>query len=83
MSNITAMWEAMRVQAVYRLATMRRARPDLGRAEASARVQLAAAILVMDEAADKPGRHNLQEQQQVNQCMEVYAQALADLLRGE
>ena len=71
------------VQAVSRLAFARKQHPDLIKSEAKARVQLAAAIIAMDEAADVPGRHNLQEQASVNVALQVYGQTLADLLRGE
>lgn len=75
--------EGHHMSAVVRLAFARDLHPELVRAEAAARVELAAAIMLMDEAADQPGRHNLQEQARVEECTRAYAQALADLLRGE
>ncbi|MBN9214730.1 MAG: hypothetical protein J0J04_07940 [Microbacterium sp.] len=69
--------------ALLRLAFARKTHRDLLHAEADARVNLAAAILAMDEAADQPGRHNLLEQQAVNDALTAYGQALANVLRGE
>ena len=68
--------------AVVRLAFARKQRPLLVRAEAGARVKLAAAIIAMDEA-DQPGRHNFVEQAAVNEALTAYGDALADLIRGE
>lgn len=75
--------DALRVQAISQLAFAREQYPDLGRAEASARLDLAAAIIAMDEAEDVPGRHNLQQQLNVNNALHAYGQAIADLIRGE
>jgi len=75
--------EARRVQATARLAFARETHPELYRASAAARLDLAAAIIAMDEAEDIPGRHNLQEQADVEQALRAYGQALADLIRGE
>lgn len=75
--------EMQRIDAVARLAFARGTHPELNRAEASARVDLAAAIMAMDEAADVPGRHNMQEQAEVERAIRAYADALADLVRGE
>lgn len=75
--------EERHMSAVVRLAFARDLHPELMRAEAAARVALAAAIMRMDEAADQPGRHNLQEQVRVEECTRAYAQALANLVRGE
>lgn len=79
--------EAGRVGATYRMATMRERHADLGRAEAQARTDLAAAIIAMDEADElarrDPSRHSMQEQARVELAKARYAQALADLLRGE
>lgn len=72
-----------RLTATLRLTFARQTHPDLARSEAEARLDLAAAILAMDEAEDQPGRHNLVEQQAVNDALRAYGQALADLLRGE
>lgn len=75
--------EARRVQATARLAFAREMHPDLYHETAAARLDLAAAIIAMDEAEDVPGRHNLQEQADVEQALRAYGQALADLIRGE
>lgn len=75
--------EARRVQAISRLAFAREQHPDLGRREASARLDLAAAIIAMDEVEDIPGRHNLQEQVAVEDALRAFGQAIADLIRGE
>lgn len=56
--------------------------PKLAEDEAKARVQLAAAILRMDDAEGLPGRHNLNEQAAVEVALQVYGQALAELIRG-
>lgn len=75
--------EAARVGATARLAFARQQHPELVRAEAQARLDLAAAIMAMDDAADLPGRHNFNEQVAVEQAKDHYAAALADLVRGE
>lgn len=75
--------EMQRIDAIARLAFTRGTHPELSRAEASARVDLAAAIMAMDEAADVPGRHNMQEQAAVEVAVRAYADALAALVRGE
>lgn len=76
--------EALRLQAVNRLAFARKQEPELHNASNEARLDLAAAIIAMDEAEDQvPGHHNLEEQAQVNAALQRYGQALADLLRGE
>lgn len=75
--------EMQRIDAIARLAFARGTHPELNRAEASARVDLAAAIMAMDEAADVPGRHNMQEQAAVETAIRAYANALAALVRGE
>lgn len=79
--------EAGRVGATYRMATMRERHAELGRAEAQARADLAAAIIAMDEACERaerePWMHSLREQAAVELAKTRYAQALADLLRGE
>ena len=75
--------EAYRVQATYRLAFARGTHPELHRAMADARLDLAAAIIQMDEAGDVPGRHNLQEQAAVEHALRAFGQAFADLIRGE
>ena len=77
--------EMERVGAVYRLASTRAQCPDLGHAEAAARLGLVAAIMALDEAeaADIPGRHTLFEQAAVEDAKSAYVQALANLVRGE
>lgn len=75
--------EAQRQNAVHRLALAHQSNPALYRAQARARVDLAAAILAMDDAAAVPGRHNLNEQLAVENALTAYGQALANLLRGE
>lgn len=75
--------EMARVGAVSRLAFARKQHPELVKAEAQARVNLAAAIMAMDEAADQPGRHNLFEQAAVETALQEFGRALADLVRGE
>lgn len=80
---MTKATESERISAIARLAFARQRHTDLSRAEAAARVELAAAIMVMDEAADVAGRHNLAEQAAVNVALTAYGQALADLIRGE
>lgn len=63
--------------------------PKLAEAERLARLNLAAAINEWDsverliDSGDLPGRHSLQEQAAVDQAALTYANALADLLRGE
>jgi len=88
--NIT---EEQHVNAVYRLGTMRERHRDLGRAEARAKVELAAAIIAWDNkreiceaaqaAGENPRPHDLQEQATVEAALQTYGQVLADLLRGE
>ena len=75
------MAEIHEVQAVSRLAFARKQYPDLVRAEADARVELARSILEMDEAGETGPA--IGEQAQVEIAIRGYAEALADLLRGE
>lgn len=78
--------EAARANATMRLAFARIAAKDLGRAEAQARLDLAATIIALDEAealADENQTHTLHEQLAVETAKNDYAQALADLLRRE
>lgn len=75
--------EMARIGAVSRLAFARKQHPELVKAEAQARVNLAAAIMAMDEAADQEGRHNLFEQAAVETALQEFGRALADLVRGE
>lgn len=76
-------------QAVVRLAFVRQKYPELVRAEAAARLRLAAAIIALDEVEDRhqdrshPGLYSLAEQAEVEAAKEQYVCALADLLRGE
>ena len=79
--------EAQRVAAVHRLGISKAFHPELRRAEAQARVQLAAAVMAMDEVEDRIAAgekiHSLYEQAAVERAKDAYAQALADLVRGE
>lgn len=69
--------------AAFRLTFTSEFHPELRDAEAQARIALAAAIIKMDAAEGIPGRHNLDEQVAVERATQAYAQALADLVRGE
>lgn len=80
---VTQEQEAARVGATFRLAFAAKQHPELKRAEAEARLDLAAAIMAMDEADGDPMRHSLQEQAEVEAATDTYADALANLLRGE
>lgn len=81
---VAAGTESMRVGAIYRLAFARKQHPELGRALAEAQLDVAAAIMAMDEAEDQvPVHHNLHEQVAVEAALKGYGQALADLIRGE
>lgn len=71
------------VDVTYRLTRHRSAFPELARAEAAARQQLASEIMAMDAAEDIPGRHNLHEQAAVEVALRTYGDALADLVLGE
>lgn len=73
----------VRLTATMRLAVARQDHPELKTAESEARLNLAAAIITLDEVQDTPGRHNLAEQAAVERAKDAYAQALANLLRGE
>lgn len=75
--------ELGRVNATYRLSVMSQRHPQLQRAAAEARLDFVAAVISMDDADGVPGRHNLQEQADVEQKLRAYGQALADLVRGE
>ena len=75
--------EMSRIGAMSRLAFARKQSPELVRAEAQARVDLAAAIMAMDEAEGIPGRHNFIEQANVEIASRKLLFALADLIRGE
>jgi len=71
----------------YVLAVRKTQYPQLVRAEAQARLHLAAAIQAMDEVEDlaEAGHkvHSLTEQAEVERAKDAYAQALADLVRGQ
>ncbi|MFK0244526.1 hypothetical protein ACIQUM_07495 [Amycolatopsis azurea] len=79
--------EVARVGACAALAFSRRTRPVLRRAEAAARVDLAAAIIAMDAADDRIAAgenvHSMNEQAAVEEALRAYAQALANLVRGQ
>lgn len=80
--------EAARVGATFRLAFAGKQHPELRQAEAAARLDLAAAIMAWDEAEDSDEvragrRHTLHEQNDVALAKSAYAQALANLIRGE
>lgn len=74
---------AEEVATAFTLAVMTGDHPELRRAEARARLRLAAAIKTMDAAQSVPGRHDLHEQAAVEQASRAYTQALADLVRGD
>ncbi|WP_247040255.1 hypothetical protein [Arthrobacter rhizosphaerae] len=75
--------DARPVNATFTLTMRGRHRPELRRAEAQARLRFAAAIHSMYAAEDVPGHHNLNEQAAVELAKDAYAQALADLIRGD
>lgn len=74
--------EAAVIAATARLTFARRQHPGLKAAEARARLALAAAVMAMDEAFDS-GSAAIAEQFAVEEAKDEYAQALADLIRGE
>ena len=73
--------EARLIGATARLAFTRRQHPDLKTAEAQARLRLAAAVMAMDEAFESGPA--IAEQLAVEEAKNEYAQALADLVRGQ
>lgn len=73
----------MNVQAVYRLAVMRERFPDLHQAEATARHDLAGAIMDWDEVQEQDPASSIPQGVKVEQALAAYGQALANLLRGE
>lgn len=75
--------ELGRVNATYRLSILSQRHPQLQRAAARARLDFVAAVIATGDADGVPGRHNLQEQADVEQKLRVYGQALADMVRGE
>lgn len=75
------------IVAVARLASARQVRPELAEREAEARVELAAAIMTMDEIRDEAVDEGFSPllmlaEGEVETLKNTYAQALADLLRG-
>lgn len=74
--------EAARVGATFTLAMHKKLYPDLNRALAEARLDLAAAIQALDRAVDK-GEPGIAEDIIVSHTTTAHAQALADLLRGQ
>lgn len=79
--------EIARIGAVHVLAMNRQSYPQLVRAEAQARLDMAVAVIAMDEidvrVATGEKIHNLQEQASVEMASHAYLQALANLVRGE
>ena len=75
------MAEVHAVQAVSRLAFARKQYPALKDKEAAARVELARSILEVYEAVETGPA--IGEQAQVEIAIRGYAEALADLIRGE
>lgn len=70
--------------ATFTLSMHRKRFPELVKAEAQSRLLLAAAIQRLDAAYDAdPDDPALFEQVAVTEASQAYAQALADLLRGE
>lgn len=77
---------AAQIGAVFCLATQSKLKPALRRAEAQARLALAAAIIGFDQKLEACGddlRQTLHEQAAIEEAKTAYAQALADLVRGE
>lgn len=75
-----------RIRAALVLATARELYPELVRAQAQARLDLAAAVLAYDRAHaehDGDDRYTLAEQAAIEQASAGYVRALADLVRGE
>lgn len=79
--------EMDRAGATFLLGLRRISHKDLLRAEAQARLDFAAAIIAMDEVDDRIAAgekiHSLNEQAAVERAKDAYAQALANLVRGE
>ena len=79
--------EANRLNAAHRLGRMKIGYPALTKALASAHLNLAAAIIAMDEIDERieagEPLHSMNEQVAVNNALNAYGQALADLLRGD
>lgn len=68
-------------QAISRLAFARQQHSDLKKVESEARVELARSILEMDKAIERGPA--IFEQACVESAIRGYAEALADLVRGE
>ena len=81
-----ALLEAPRIGALARLGFVRQQHPALRRAEAAARLDLAAALIALDTVEDRIAAgemiHSANEQVAVEQKARAYTRALADLLRG-
>lgn len=75
--------DADRVNAAMRLTMTAERAPGLRRTFANARLDFVAAVMKMDAAEGVPGRHNLQEQANVETALRAMGQALADYARGE
>ncbi|MEW1629635.1 hypothetical protein AB0387_19895 [Streptomyces sp. NPDC089173] len=79
--------DKQKVAAAYRLGVMTSQHPKLRSRLADAQLELAAAIVTMDAVEERiqAGEeiHSLQEQVGVELAKNNYAQALAELLRGE
>lgn len=79
--------DAELVGIAYTLTVRKTQYPQLVRAEAQARLRLAAAIAALDETEDRieagMAIHSLNEQLAVERAKDDYAQALADLVRGQ
>ncbi|WP_311245378.1 MULTISPECIES: hypothetical protein [unclassified Microbacterium] len=75
--------DADRINASMRLTVTSEHAPQLRRAAADARLDYVAAVMAMDAAESIPGRHNLQEQADVETALRALGQALADYARGE
>ncbi|MBD0673987.1 hypothetical protein [Streptomyces sp. CBMA156] len=84
---MSAITEEQKVAAVYRLGVMTAKHPALKGRLADTRLELAAAIIALDAVEERiqggEKIHSLQEQTAVEQAKNDYAQALAELLRGE
>lgn len=74
-------FEARRFEATTRLVAARKQHPELSRAEAAARGHLAAAIITLDKALESGPA--IGEQVDLRAASNMYAQALANLVRGE
>lgn len=75
--------DANRINSSMRLTITGEHAPELRRAAANARLDYVAAVMAMDAAEGIPGRHNLQEQANVEISLRALGQALADYARGE